>query len=105
LIKRANNPSVSPDGKRVNNPPPYSSKFNTADNLKEALNNTLPGTEAFRNGVQQGNSIKVTYTANDIIGKGVARNTSSFTDMKKALAIYEDLGNGNYQLVTMYPIP
>ena len=103
LIKRAQTPSVTPDGKVANNPPPHSSKFNSADNLKEGLNNTRPGTTAFNNGVQQGNTRIVTYTSTKVLGKGVSRNGSSFVNMQKVKAIYRDVGGGNYQLITMYP--
>ena len=103
LIKRAQTPSVAPDGKVANNPPPHSSKFNSADDLKEGLNNTRPGTTAFNNGVQQGNTRIVTYTSTKVLGKGVPRNGNSFVNMQKVKAIYRDVGGGNYQLITMYP--
>ncbi len=103
LIKRAQTPSFAPDGRMVNNPPLYSSKFNSADDLREGLNNTKPGTTAFKNAVPQGNTIVVLYTSTRVLGKGVPRNGNSFVNMRKVKAIYRDVGGGNYQLITMYP--
>ncbi|NJO00939.1 MAG: hypothetical protein HC880_03920 [Bacteroidia bacterium] len=103
LIKRAQTPSVAPDGNVANNPPSHSSKFNSPDDLREGLNSTKPGTTAFNNGVQQGNTRVVTYTSTKVLGKGVSRNGSSFVDMQKVKAVYRDVGGGNYQLITMYP--
>lgn len=106
LIKRANE-GIAPDGATTpsGNPPPYSSKFDSPEKVKDALNNTKPGTEAFNNGIQQGSSIKkVSYTSSSgNYGKGVPRNGSTFETTNKVLAIYKDVGGGNYQLLTMYP--
>ncbi len=105
LIKRANT-GIAPDGSRTvsGNPPPFSSKFDSSDKLKEALNNTGPGTTAFNSGRQSGSRRIVSYTSpNGVVGRGVQRNMDSFVSTNKVLAIYEDIGGGNYRLLTMHP--
>jgi|GEM_PF-3473850 len=105
LIKRAN-VGIAPDGSTIasGNPPPYSSKFESSQKVVEAFNNTKPGTIAFNNGVQQGNRKIVTYTSTSgNFGKGVPSNGNSFQTTNKVLAIYQDIGGGNYKLLTMYP--
>ncbi|NVK83697.1 MAG: hypothetical protein HWE21_05215 [Cytophagia bacterium] len=105
LIKRANT-GIAPDGSTIpsGNPPPYSSKFSNTNTLKEALNNTQPGTSAWNSGTQSGNRRIVTYiSSNGSLGKGVPAYGNSFQSTNKALAIYEDIGGGNYRLLTMYP--
>jgi hypothetical protein len=105
LIKRANS-GIAPDGSTTYSgaPPPYSSKFESPEKLVDALDNTKPGTNAFSNGVQQGKIKKVTYvTSSGNFGKGIPRNGNTFQTTNKVLAIYEDMGNGNYKLLTMYP--
>ena len=105
LIKRANS-GVAPDGSTIasGNPPPYSSKFENPQKVTDALNNTKPGTTAFNNGVQQGNRKIVTYTTTSgNYGKGVPKNGNTFQNTNKVLAVYQDVGGGNYQLLTMYP--
>ncbi|MEQ9425855.1 MAG: hypothetical protein RJQ09_15630 [Cyclobacteriaceae bacterium] len=72
--------------------------------MKSGLDNTGPGTSAWDNGVQSGNRRIVSYTSSSgDLGKGVPRNGSTFESTNKVLAIYEDLGGGNYQILTMYP--
>lgn len=105
LIKRAHT-GIAPDGSTTltGNPPLHSSKFSNTDTLKEALNNTQPGTSAWNNGTQSGNRRIVTYISNNgFLGKGVPAYGNSFQSTAKALAIYEDIGGGNYKLLTMYP--
>jgi hypothetical protein len=105
LIKRANT-GKAPDGSTTasGNPPPYSSKFDSPQKVLEALDNTKPGTDAFNNGIQQGNRRIVSYTSNSgNLGKGVPKDGSTFETTNKVLAIYQDVGDGNYQLLTMYP--
>jgi hypothetical protein len=105
LIKRAND-GIAPDGSTTasGNPPPYSSKFESPQKVVDALNNTKSGTIAFSNGIQQGSIKKVTYITNSgTYGKGVPRNGNTFQTTNKVLAIYKDVGGGNYQSLTMYP--
>lgn len=98
LIKRANE-GIAPDGSTTasGNPPPYSSKFDSPDKVKDALNNTKPGTDAYNNGIQQGNRRIVRYTSESgNFGKGVPKDGSTFETTNKVLAIYQDVGGGDY---------
>jgi len=104
LIKRANE-GIAPDGSTVNqNPPyvkpPYSSKFDSPDALKLAYDNTRPGSPAFQNAVPNGNRIEVPHTlASGNYGKGVPRDGNTLINMRSVVARYENMGNGNWQLV------
>jgi hypothetical protein len=108
LIKRANS-GIAPDGSfsgSVSNPykPPHSSKFESSAKVKDALDNTRPGTTAFANGTQQGSTRIVTCTSTSgNFGKGVPKDGNTFIQMNEVKAIYKDVGGGNYQLLTMYP--
>ncbi len=114
LIKRANQ-GIAPDGSKLgnqNNPiRPFSSKFDTPDKLKQALNNTKPGSPAFANKVPNNypNSYDVFYElpANIVgnLGKGVPSYGSSFQPLRKVKASYAEVSPGNFQLITMFPIP
>jgi len=101
LIKRANT-GIAPDG-NPGSKPSYSSKFEDSSKVSEAVNGTKQGTTAFINGTQSGNRRIVSYTSSGNMGKGVPRDGNSFQTTKKVKAIYEDVGGGNYQLLTMYP--
>lgn len=105
LIRRANT-GIAPDGSTTANrkPPPYSSKFDSPQKVIEALNNTKPGTPAFNNGIQQNDRriVEFTSTTGDF-GKGVRKDGFTFETTNKVLAIYQDLGGGDYQILTMYP--
>lgn len=104
LIKRATTrPSVAPDGSTMNNPPDYSSKFDSPEKVAEGMNNTKQGTPAWNAGQQQGNRRVVEYESSNIVGKGVPRDGNNFVTTKKVFAVYEDVGGGNYKLITMYP--
>lgn len=100
-----------PDGSTVNqNPPyvkpPYSSKFDSPDALKLAYDNTRPGSPAFQNAIPNGNRIEVPHTLpSGNYGKGVPRDGNTLINMRSVVARYENMGNGNWQLVTMYPTP
>ena len=60
--------------------------------------------DAYNNGIQQGNRRVVSYTSNSgNLGKGVPKDGTNFQSTNKVLAIYQDVGGGNYQLLTMYP--
>jgi TANFOR domain-containing protein len=111
LIRRAKT-GIAPDGSfsgTASNPykPPYSSKFDDADKLKQALNNTKPGSTAWATKTRQGNtnSYKVEYelTNGSYFGRGVPKDGNTFESMNKVLAIYEEVSPGNFKLVTMYP--
>jgi len=104
LIKRATTrPSVAPDGSTMNNPPDYSSKFDSPEKVVEGMNNTKQGTPAWNAGQQQGSRRVVEYESSNIVGKGVPRDGNSFVTTKKVFAVYEDTGGGTYKLITMYP--
>ncbi len=110
LIKRANE-GIAPDGSTIGNSsspvrPPYSSKFETSDQLKKALQNTSPTSSAWA--TKQPNK----YGGWDVIheltdgtfyGKGVPKFTNSFQKMNKVLASYAETSPGKFELVTMYP--
>lgn len=67
------------------------------------MNNTKQGTPAWNSGQQQGIRRVVEYESVNIVGKGVPRDGTNFVTTKKIFAVYEDVGGGNYQLITMYP--
>lgn len=109
LIKRANE-GIAPDGSNIGNPSnpvklPYSSKFETPDQLKLALDNTRPGTSAF-NAAPTNNGAKVVIhelTGGASYGKGVPRDGNIFEASTKVRAVYREVSPGNFQLLTMFP--
>jgi hypothetical protein len=63
-----------------------------------------PGTTAFNSGIQQGNRKVVTFTSSSSdFGRGVPSNGSTFQLSNQVLAIYQDVRNGDYRLLKMYP--
>jgi hypothetical protein len=110
LIKRANY-GIAPDGSTIGNSsspvrPQYSSKFETSDQLKKALQNTNPTSSAWA--TKQPNKYggwDVTHELTDgtFYGKGVPKFTNSFQKMNKVLASYAETSPGKFELVTMYP--
>jgi hypothetical protein len=111
LVRRANS-GIAPDGSMIGNPanpykPPFSSKFESAEKLKEALNNTKPGTPAFAakrpNNYPNGYDVIYELPTGSYFGVGVPRNGSTFEPMSKVLASYEETSPGVFKLVTMYP--
>ncbi len=108
LIKRANE-GIAPDGSTINpNPPytkpPYSSKFDNSDAVKSAYDNTMPGSAAF-NSTPLVNGTKTVYhtLTSGSYGKGVPKDGNTFQTATKVRAVYQDMGNGNFQLLTMFP--
>jgi len=108
LIKRANE-GIAPDGSTISpNPPytkpPYSSKFDSPDALKNGYDNTKPGTTAFNNTpVVNGKKVVYHTLPSGSYGKGVPKNGSTFETSTKVRAVYQDMGNGNFQLLAMFP--
>ncbi len=110
LIKRANS-GIAPDGSYIgNNPinppkPPYSSKFETPQQLQKALSNTRPGTPAFNNtpAINGRKTVIHELTDGTTYGKGVPKDGSTFQQSTKVRAGYEEVSPGNWQLVTMFP--
>ncbi|MBF4516605.1 hypothetical protein IRZ71_09625 [Flavobacterium sp. ANB] len=110
LIKRANE-GIAPDGSYIgNNPinppkPPYSSKFETPQQLQKALNNTRPGTPAFNSTpiVNGRKTVIHELTDGTTYGKGVPKDGTTFQQAKKVRAGYEEVSPNNWQLVTMFP--
>ena len=110
LIKRANE-GIAPDGSYIgNNPtnppkPPYSSKFETPQQLQKALNNTRPGTPAFNStpAVNGRKTVIHELTDGTTYGKGVPKDGNTFQQSKKVRAGYEEVSPNNWQLVTMFP--
>ncbi|MEW7278179.1 hypothetical protein ABW636_06255 [Aquimarina sp. 2201CG1-2-11] len=73
-----------------------------------ALKKIGPDTPAFANKIQDPNfpdRYKVIYESTDgvIFGKGVPRNGSTFQQLTKIEARYQEVSSGNFQLVTMFP--
>ena len=109
LIKRANE-GIAPDGSNIGNPsnpvkPPYSSKFETPDQLKLALNNTGPETPAFI-AAPTNNGTKIVIhelTDGTSYGKGVPRDGNTFETSTKVRAVYREVSPRNFQLITMFP--
>ena len=110
LVKRANE-GVAPDGSSTysGNAPPYSSKFENTEKLKEALNNTKPGTGNF-NPPSNGNSYAFDYPASGQastpFGYGIPSggDISSSVQMYRVKVVYKKQ-NGVWKLLTMYPQP
>lgn len=109
LIKRANE-GIAPDGSTIGSDPPYtlpdySSKFESPDALKTAYDNTKPGSQAFINTPENPvGTKKVFHTlTNGTYGKGVGAGQNSFQNTNLVRATYVNDGNGNWQLVTMFP--
>ncbi|MCC9019407.1 hypothetical protein [Flavobacterium lipolyticum] len=111
LIKRSNE-GFAPDGSYIgNNPlaprkPPYSSKFETPQQLQKALNNTRPGTPAFNAAPITQNNTKVVIhelTDGSAYGKGVPKDGNTFQQSTKVRAVFEEVSPNNWQLVTMFP--
>jgi hypothetical protein len=110
LIKRANE-GIAPDGSYIgNNPtnppkPPYSSKFETPQQLQKALNNTRPGTPAFNStpAINGRKTVIHELTDGTTYGKGVPKDGNAFQQAKKVRAGYEEVSPNNWQLITMFP--
>ena len=109
LLKRANE-GIAPDGSTIGNSPPYtlppySSKFDSPDALKEAYDNTKPGSTAFNNTAESPvGTKKVLHTkSSGNYGKGVAAGQSTFQNTNLVRATYVKNANGDWQLITMFP--
>ncbi len=110
LIKRSRSPSYAPDGKRANNAPPYSSKFESPEKLKEALTNTKPGSAIF-DPPANANSYAFDYPPDhqpspDPFGYGIPSggDLSSRVQMYRVKVVYRKVGS-EWQLLTMFPQP
>jgi hypothetical protein len=105
LVKRSGTPSVAPDGNTLPNPPPYSSKFESAEKLKDALNNTKPSSANF-NPPTKGNSYAFDYPltgqASTSFGYGIPAGGGSPVQMYRVKVVYKKEG-GVWKLLTMYP--
>jgi len=84
--------------------PPYSSKFESPQQVRQALTNTRPNTPAFNSApITNGRKVVVHELANGATyGKGVQRDGNTFLQSTKVRAVYENK-NGSLQLITMYP--
>ncbi|KYG75537.1 hypothetical protein AWW68_19690 [Roseivirga spongicola] len=102
LIKRANT-GVAPDGSKRPTPPLYSSKFESSDRVREALQNTGPGTSGFNPSSIQ-NSFVQKLTASLPFGYGYPSGGGSKVTMYSVQAIYSKV-NGVWMLKSMYPNP
>jgi hypothetical protein len=111
LLKRADK-GIAPDGSTIGSNtsppfplPPYSSKFGSSDALKQALDNTGPGTTTYQNALSQasGSTFTVTHRlTSGLYGKGVAKNSTTFQNMSGVKAVFRKR-NGNWELLTTYP--
>ncbi|MDR1154868.1 MAG: hypothetical protein LBL04_09150, partial [Bacteroidales bacterium] len=105
LIKRAHSPSYAPDGNRSNTAPPHSSKFESADRLKEVLNSTKPGTANF-NPLANENIYSFDYpatgTASTPFGYGIPSGGGNPVPMYRVRVVYVK-DAGIWKLLTMYP--
>jgi hypothetical protein len=105
LIKRSGTPSTAPDGDFRNNPPSHSSKFESAEKLKDALNNTKPGTANFNppaNGNIYAFDYPLTGQASTPFGYGIPAGGGNPVQMYKVQVVYKK-ENGIWKLYTMYP--
>jgi hypothetical protein len=106
LTKRATT-GKAPDGSTTYNgaPPPYSSKFENAEKLKDALNNTKPGSANF-NPPATGNTYAFDYPltgqSNTPFGYGIPSGGGNPVQMNRVKVIYKKEG-GIWKLQTMYP--
>ncbi|MFN8417607.1 MAG: hypothetical protein U0U66_14855 [Cytophagaceae bacterium] len=64
----------------------------------------MPGSTAFNNTpVVNGKKVVYHTLPSGSYGKGVAMNGNTFQSSTKVRAVYQDMGNGNFQLLTMFP--
>ena len=86
--------------------PPYSSKFESPQQVRQALTNTRPDTPAFKSTPITNRNTKVVIhelTDGTTYGKGIARGAATFQQSAKVRAIYLLVSPDNWQLLTMYP--
>ncbi len=108
LNKRATE-GIAPDGSTTQsgNPPPYSSKFESPDKIKDVLNNVGPGTPNW-NPPSSGNSYAFDYpisgSAPNSFGYGIPSGGGSSVSMNRVKVVYKKDG-GVWKLLTMYPQP
>jgi hypothetical protein len=103
LIKRATE-GISPEG--VPNTFPsggVATKFSSEQAVKDAIDNVKPGTQAFAAKVQQPNGLWVAEAPGNY-GYGFSANGSGGPQqMLKVTAVYKEMPNGFFELITMYP--
>ncbi len=108
LNKRATE-GIAPDGStsQSGNPPPYSSKFESPDKIKDVLGNVGPGTPNW-NPPASGSNYAFDYpllgNAPSSFGYGIPSGGGSPVSMKRVKIVYKKDG-GVWKLFTMYPQP
>lgn len=102
LIKRSQS-GIAPDGSSSTTPPAYSSKFESQLRLRDALQNTGPGTLGFNPSSTQTTFVQ-NITSTSSFGYGYPSGGSSKVIMNSVRAIYQK-HNGVWKLLSMYPNP
>ncbi|HHH49629.1 MAG TPA: hypothetical protein ENK52_01475 [Saprospiraceae bacterium] len=103
------NEGIAPDGSTTQsgNPPPYSSKFENPDKIKDVLNNVGPRTPNW-NPPASGNSYAFDYpisgSAPNSFGYGIPSGGGSPVSMNRVKVVYKK-DDGVWKLLTMYPQP
>jgi len=110
LVRRAETPSYAPDGKQNPSPPSYSSKFETPDRLKDALDKTGPNSSSWNppNNPVNGHTYPRSYVDPNQtpFGYGVPAGggVSNKVQMHKVEAFYNyQTATNKWELSTMYP--
>jgi hypothetical protein len=108
LTKRATT-GIAPDGSTTfsGNPPPYSSKFESPDKIKEVLDNVGPGSPNW-NPPSSGNNYAFDYpltgSSPNSFGYGIPSGGGNSEPMNRVKVVYKKDG-GVWKLLTMYPQP
>ena len=103
LIKRATE-GISPEGLPNTFPGGgVATKFSSEQAVKDAIDNIKPGSQAFAAKIQQPNGLWVAEAPGNY-GYGYSANGSGGPQqMLKVTAVFKEMSNGFFELITMYP--
>jgi hypothetical protein len=108
LTKRATS-GIAPDGSTTfsGNPPPYSSKFESPEKIKDVLDNVGPVSSSW-NPPSSGNSYAFNYppsgSSSSPFGYGIPSGGGGAVSMSSVKVVYKKDG-GVWKLLTMHPQP
>ncbi|MCE7993631.1 MAG: hypothetical protein HEP71_16725 [Roseivirga sp.] len=116
-LRRRATQGIAPDGSTLGNPnnpiKPFSSKFGSSAKLEQAFKETMPGSSAWNDPSRRTQpnptnfperwEVRFELTDNTFFGKGIGRNDTNFTNLKKVVAKYEETSPGVFKIVTMFP--
>lgn len=102
-IRKRAQTGIAPDG-YPSNAPSYSSKFSSRELVSEAIINVNPSSSAF--GLKKWDGSKWIVEAPGNYGYGISNSNGGngpLVQMLKVTAWYEEVGTGNFKLITMFP--